>query len=286
MGVEQGVLFGVVALIGWGVADFLAKKAVDKVGDFNALFFSQLLTTALLAAITVAVGGFVVPAWDLAPLLFVAAMLSGFPYLAFYKGMRKGSLSVVAPIAGAWGAGSAVVATLLFAESLTLFQWGSVAAIAAGMVLVSTSWRELSKLSYKKLAGVEWAAFAFVGWSVSAVLLKPLIAALGVFSSILFIKMVSLPALLAAAPLMGYKAAVPKGVWLILAGIAVLDLAAFLGLNFGIQSGQVSIVGPVAAAFPAVTVVLAALFLKEKLEASQKIGVLLAVAGMVALALA
>ena len=42
MDLAAGVLFGLLGLLGWGFADFLAKKLVDKIGGFNALLFQQL----------------------------------------------------------------------------------------------------------------------------------------------------------------------------------------------------------------------------------------------------
>ncbi len=280
--IAEGVLFGVVAMLGWGLADFLAKKLVDRIGGLNALLFEQLVAIIFLAPFALYTAP--LPGAGMLPLLLLVAAAWAYPYLAFYKGFEKGMVSVVSPIGSAWGAGGAVLAAFLLGESLSLPQWASIAVIVAGIFLVSTSWKELKRLSYKKLSGVEWAVAALVGWSVAAVLMKPLVLGIGPFMAIWLVKMLSVPMALSVLPFSSYKLKSPKGLWKLVVAIAVVDAVAFLGYNFGVEAGLVGVVGPVAAAFPAVTVILAWLFLKERLEKSQLIGVAMAVFGMAMLA--
>ena len=68
-----------------------------------------------------------------------------------------------------------------------------------------------------------------------------------------------------------------------LAGL--LDLLGFVAFNFGISTAYLSIVGPVAATYPAVTVVLAYFFLKEKIVGNQKVGVIAILAGLALISL-
>lgn len=37
------ILTGLVAMLGWGFADFFAKKTIDEIGDLATLFWSQLI---------------------------------------------------------------------------------------------------------------------------------------------------------------------------------------------------------------------------------------------------
>lgn len=284
MDIAAGVFFGLIAMLGWASADFFAKKLVDRIGGFNALFFEQIVAIVFLAPIVWLVAGDIGLTWDVLPLLLVTTAFWTYPYLSFYKGFEKGMLSVIAPIGAAWGGGAAVLAAFLLNESLTLPQWSSVAAILIGLFLVSTSWKDLKKLSYKKLAGVEWAVIALLGWSASAVLMKPLVLEVGPFISILLIKIVAMPMMLLALPFTNYKIKTPIKFWKLVVLIGIIDAIAFLGYNFGVEVGQVGIVGPIAAAFPVVTVILAWLFLKERLEKSQVLGVGLSIVGMIALA--
>ena len=282
MMIAEGVLFGVVAMLGWGLADFLAKKLVDRVGGLNALLFEQLVAIVFLAPFALLLGE--LPGIGILPLLVAAAAAWTYPYLAFYKGFERGMVSVISPIGSTWGAGGAVLAAIALGESLSLPQWASIGIIAVGIFLVSTSWKELRKLSYRKLSGVEWAIAALVGWSVAAVLMKPLVLEAGPFMAIWLVKILSVPMALSVLPFSNYRVEAPSGLWKLVAAIAVVDAIAFLGYNFGVGTGLVGVVGPVAAAFPIVTVALAWLFLKERLEKSQLVGVALAVGGMALLA--
>jgi drug/metabolite transporter (DMT)-like permease len=71
---------------------------------------------------------------------------------------------------------------------------------------------------------------------------------------------------------------------LIIAGL--LDAFGFATYNSGIASEYVSIVSPMAAAYPAVTVLLGRFLLKEKLVQNQKLGVLIILVGLIILATA
>ena len=66
-----------------------------------------------------------------------------------------------------------------------------------------------------------------------------------------------------------------------LAAIGVLEVIAFFAYGSGITSEFTAIVAPVSAAFPAVTILLARIFLKERLEINQKTGIFSILAGLV-----
>lgn len=40
MAIAVGTLFAVAAMVGWGTADFFAKKAIDKVGHVTTLLIN------------------------------------------------------------------------------------------------------------------------------------------------------------------------------------------------------------------------------------------------------
>jgi drug/metabolite transporter (DMT)-like permease len=74
----------------------------------------------------------------------------------------------------------------------------------------------------------------------------------------------------------------PSGsVWWLLAAVGFLDTAAFVANNAGLHTGQVSVVSVLASLYGAVTVLLAWIFLREKLERSQWFGIILIFAGIV-----
>jgi drug/metabolite transporter (DMT)-like permease len=76
--------------------------------------------------------------------------------------------------------------------------------------------------------------------------------------------------------------AFPRGsVWWLIPLMAATDTAAFLCSNYGLARGPVSVVTMLASLFSAVTVLLAAIFLRERLQRTQWLGIALIFAGII-----
>ena len=71
------------------------------------------------------------------------------------------------------------------------------------------------------------------------------------------------------------------GVWWMLAAVGLMDTAAFVANNAGLHIGPVSVVSVLASLYGAVTVLLSWIFLRERLERSQWLGIVLIFAGIV-----
>jgi uncharacterized membrane protein len=69
--------------------------------------------------------------------------------------------------------------------------------------------------------------------------------------------------------------------WLKLGILGLLDVSAFFAWYLGLRVGLVSIVTPIATSSPAVTVVLAHLFLKERVRLHQRIGIVAIISGII-----
>ena len=69
--------------------------------------------------------------------------------------------------------------------------------------------------------------------------------------------------------------------WWKLALLGLIDVSAFFVWYLGLRVGLVSIVTPIATSSPAVTVVLAHLFLKERVRSHQRIGIIAIISGIV-----
>jgi uncharacterized membrane protein len=74
-------------------------------------------------------------------------------------------------------------------------------------------------------------------------------------------------------------------VWWALFASGILDTSAFLATNAGLQTGQVSVVSVLASLYGAVTVLLAWIFLRERLEISQWFGIAMIFVGIVLVSL-
>jgi drug/metabolite transporter (DMT)-like permease len=68
---------------------------------------------------------------------------------------------------------------------------------------------------------------------------------------------------------------------LFIATAGILDFLAFTAFNFSLNTQLVSIVSPIVATAPAVTIVLAYFFLKERIVSNQKLGIIAILAGLI-----
>lgn len=141
--------------------------------------------------------------------------------------------------------------------------------------LASTNLRELSKsISHGMSNGASEALVAMIGWRITFALAKPLVDLAAPAMTLLFIRRGSFLFVFSWARIVRTESTIPeKSTALFLVGSGLLDTAGFFAYNLGVTTEIVSIVSPVAATFPAVTIVLAYVFLKERVANSHKIGI-------------
>jgi drug/metabolite transporter (DMT)-like permease len=115
--------------------------------------------------------------------------------------------------------------------------------------------------------------FWFLGFHV--------VPAIGPTISVWVIRLTSFSVLALVAVSARQSLTLPSGsVWWLLAAVGFMDTAAFVANNAGLRTGQVSVVSVLASLYGAVTVVLAWIFLREKLEGSQWFGIVLIFVGI------
>ena len=107
-------------MLGWGVADFFAKKTIDKIGDLKTLIGSQIIGGLFLLAYFLTTGT-QIPRVTGTLLFYVTALaiLDGAGYLMLYKAFQKGVMSIVSPIGASAAGASALIAVFLFGERLS-----------------------------------------------------------------------------------------------------------------------------------------------------------------------
>src|SRR4051812_36014873 len=113
------VAAGFGGMLGWGTADFFAKKAIDKIGDIVALVWahiagSLLLLVFLLAFLLTHRVALAMPASQIDWLGtgFFGA-LQGAVYLFVYIGFGKGQISILNPLFASFS-GFVALASIIF----------------------------------------------------------------------------------------------------------------------------------------------------------------------------
>ena len=286
MSIPTGVIFGIIAMFCWGTADFFVAKAVKKTNVFKVFLWSQIIGLILFFLIFLLFFKFPTTSVNIIIIILIAAFIGLIGYLAFYKGLQIGKVSIVSPIAASWSVVIVILSLIFLNEKLTTIQFIGIGLAIVGAVLVSFKLHDLLKLRIKNIAiGVKYALVALFGWGFFMFLIGITVDKLGWFFPMFFIKTAMVFYLLSYSGLSKQNIKFPKKVYFLIILIGVLEVIAFLSYGIGINYEYNSIVAPIAAAFPVITVILARIFFKEKIEINQKLGVMSIISGLVLLSL-
>jgi drug/metabolite transporter (DMT)-like permease len=131
--------------------------------------------------------------------------------------------------------------------------------------------------------GVGWAILAAVGFGVMFWFLGfHVVPLVGDAVSVWVMRLTALVSLAVVAMPARQSIRLPQGsVWWMLAAVGFMDTAAFVANNAGLYIGPVSVVSVLASLYGAVTVLLSWIFLRERLERSQWLGIVLIFVGIV-----
>ena len=282
MAVVEGVLFAVATLLCWGAADFFAKKAVDKVGFVVALLINQVVALAPICVFALAFSSFPALSIDRVLLIIVTGVLGLLGFFYLYKGFKKGNLSVVSPISASWFVITTLIAALLFTEVITAPRILAVVIVFFGVFFASTDLTEFRhSIRQVKSNGVLEALLSMAVWGLAFALIKPIVDFAGPIMALLLTRLIATSTLLLWIKATKIKIGRPHRALLVIMVIAgLLDVTGFATYNASITTEYVSIVSPIAAAYPAVTILLAHFLLRERLKKTQKIGVAAILAGL------
>jgi transporter family protein len=131
-----GLVLGALASLCWGIADFIARGAVRKVGTDYALW-AVLVVGAAGVALWAVPRGIVLPVGRDGALVGATALLALGGYLALYHAFRVGMLSVVSPIAAGNAVIPVVLALIVLGERPLPWQYAGIVMVLAGVVLLS-----------------------------------------------------------------------------------------------------------------------------------------------------
>lgn len=306
-----GVLLGLLAALFWGVADFCLRGATHAAGTFRALYFMQVFgLVALLAAAPLLRLSFagVTPAALLTAAALSLIILVGAALL--YRAFIIGKLAIVSPIAASFGAIATLLA-LLTGERPSTSQLLGLALLLVGVTLsgMAPSHPDGQKAAAadspgpRRLLGpgVTEALIATVLFGASYWALRYVVAQVGGVQTALVGKLTDFVALslivlagwaarrFIGAPALAEGSAIPAAralaprtgaFWLWLVPGALLDVGANVAYNIGVTDALTSVVATLSSLFTAVTVMLAWLFLHERLTRVQWSGVALILVGI------
>jgi len=275
------ITFGIGSVVAWGVGDFSGGFVTRRWSVFTVIFISQLFGTLVLAILTAAAGP-PFPEFRRIVLSCLAGISGALGLITLYKALALGKMGVVAPVASVVSAVLPVLAAFLMEGLPKTTQIIGFGMAAAAVWLISYS-RNKSNVVFSELM-LPCAAGMFFG--LFFILFDGAVGQdrQNLLWPLLWVRLAAFPLLLTLF-LVRREKRMPRGAQLLLilsAGLCDVGGNVFFGL--AARVGRLDIAAVVCSLYPAVTVLMAWLILKEKLLHQQWLGVLAALAALVLIA--
>ncbi len=285
----MGILLGLLTALTWGGADFIARFATHRIGALRSMLYMQLIGFLLLTISLPWLGGWGHLAdgsgWQPWAWGLLAGCFNAMAGLALYRAFEIGKMAVVAPLSASYPA-LTLLLSWMTGERLSIVRIAGIICTLVGVVVVAggekTPDENDAEAVRRSGRGIGWACFAAVGFAVLFWLLGiHIIPRVGAVQTVWMIRLTS--AVLTAAVILVCKQPVhlPRGEmrWMAV-GMGAFDTSAFVLSNLGMKMEQVAVISVLGSLYGAVTVGLAALFLKEHVSRWQWAGIVTIFAGI------
>jgi drug/metabolite transporter (DMT)-like permease len=283
MNISLGIIFGLISMISWGMSDFFVTKSARGCATIRAFFWSQIVALIIMFPILF----FKLPKFSfyIYTMLFFAGMSALVSNFAFYKSLKTGKVSIVMPIASCWAIVTIFISIIFLGELLTgANALGAIFAII-GVILILFRKYNSEKNKTSNSNGIIYAAIAAFAYGVDFVIIDLLANEIGWFLPIFFIGTINAFMLLIYAGIRKSNLSFPRNVSSFVILVGILDTIAYLFYSTSVTLEFGAIVAPIAATSPAISILLAKIFFKEKIRLIQKMGIVFVLAGLVLLSL-
>lgn len=286
----MAIIWGLAAALAYGSADFFTRGVAQKEGSIRVLLYMQLVGVPIAALLLftsktntgvelLSLSGFLC--------VLVGLVLTLGTFLLF-RALALGPLFIVSPVSSSFAAVT-VALSLIFGERPTALQNLGLVITAIGVVLavaVSSPNNKKEITSEDMLhpwisSGVLNAVGAAVLFGVGYWLLRYIVPVVGQQMTVVIMR-VTAAIFWVAFSLIKKKSwslhTSSSLIWIV--PISLLDTLANLFYNIGVTTGFTSIVSMITSSYSVVTIILAYLFIREKITKSQKVGVMLSLIGI------
>lgn len=283
------LIAGLVPMLGWGIADFLSSKVVRKLGTFKSIYLNNIIWTLALIPFVFFFDLTINPI-NFIPIL-CATICQVIAMYYFYQSMKKGELSVVVPISASYSLVTVFFLMLFFSYELSALSIVAIFILVLGIILTSTDLKKIKHIHTVK--GVKESIVALIGWGIFYVFFE--VAAKDITFFVRFPPTSPMALFFHSGIIMGMAqllfSSFNKGIvhkkdlknnksLLLMIICNLIYLITWVTLNFGIVGGNTALIAAVSSLYPAITVVLAMIFYKEKLVLNQWVGIFIIFLGL------
>lgn len=278
------ILFGLSAALGWGAGDFTGGLASRKTGAYRAVLYSEIIGIFVLF-FAIMVFGEPLPNGRVWMFAMLAGTLGTIGLIFLYRSMTIGLMSIAAPV-------SALLAAVLpvfvgiFREGLPkwtiilgfCFALYAVWMISQGKDGITDILAHLADLKLPLLAGLGFGSyFVLMNEATnSGATIWPMVASRSGGLILIVVYML--------VTRTSWKVEDPSA-WPIIALNGILDISGNVFFILASQTGRLDVSAVLSSLFPGATVLLAWIFLKERLSRNQWIGIFAALLAIVLLTL-
>lgn len=272
------IVFGLGAALAWGAADFTGGLASRRTGAYRAAFYAEFFGLLFI----IAAAFFIqepLPSWSILALAIAAGAIGTTGLLALFQSVIHGKMSIAMPVSALLAAALPVLVGSLaegFPGAVTFV--GFLLALAAIWLISQEDGEDsrflarLSDLRLPLLAGIGFGSF-FILMDVAAraATLWPMLASRTGGTLIVALYML----------IRRDSWRLAREAWPILVLNGFLDVGGTAFYVLASQAGRLDVAAVISSLFPGMTVLLAAVILKERVSRSQSTGILLALTAII-----
>jgi len=274
------VIYGLMAGITWGAGDFGGGLASKRLNTFMVIILSQVVGVVLLLALAI---GFKESLATPTSLLWgvLAGVFGMVGLAALYSGLAGGRMAVVAPVT------AAVAAVIPIVVGLFLEGWPSITQMIGFVVALVAVWLlaqdgdsiggriDVKELYLPFISGIGFGLFfVFIDQASNG----------GVFWPLVMARLSSMSILTVLVLTRREWKIPPVSQFPLLIAVGIFETGGNAFFALATQIGRLDISSVLSSLYPATTVLLAAVILKEKIGRPQRLGLLAALIALVLIA--
>lgn len=288
----SAVFAGLGGMLGWGLADFFAKKTINDLGDVATLAWAHVVGTGILFGVILykAVNSQPIQLlMDVKTLIFLLffGILQAAVYLFVYSGFRKGQVALLSPIFASFSGFTAIISIIVFGEIINIYLFIGLAILFLGILFINLDLQALQskQINFVRIPGIPEVIIATILAVIWTLFWDQFINGKDWLVCTFVMYAFMTLAILIFAKFRGVKLDVVKtSLWKFLGLIGLCEIFAYLAISWGYSTTPLtSVVALLGGAFSLPTIFLAQVFLKERITFLQAIGCLIIILGIMIL---
>jgi transporter family protein len=271
-------------MVSWGYMDFLLKRIVGPVGYFRLLIYVHLVGLAPLFLLAIIYTPPLPSSIGSALLVLGNGVFTFLTVILWFKAISVGKISIVTPIMSGYAIVAIILSFVILGEILSVSQSLCITLVIAGILIISSRSGSYNASN----AGIPYALGVMFLAGLDSILLKLISIDIGGIGAFFFNRALVTLFLLFIVPFvqsLSIRGIQEEDHFKSIVILGLLEFIGFFAFIIGVSFGIVSIIVPISAAAPAVTLILARLFLKEKLNLIQRMAVVSIILGIVLLSI-